>query len=577
METIKINRNKVTDVISPRSVREIKTNGDMMTINVIFEHDETILPDDYIMFKRYAQVNDSYSCINTITKKVVQVINKETFTLQTIGKEKFVVESVSELNDGWYKVVLDRNPYIQGVDIENFKLFRENNLSAVTRSIMSFYDAIDGTTIELDDVVTIYGDYNTSLVDAGIIVDGDITDTTFFVKDASEVSVGMHVDFAFNCFVYFDDYGNGFLWETTALYHDSAFFNVPFGLVSDDESRNLYEDVLTNDIYVNEVVDSLSDEPIDMEKIKYTPAYYDKTTGMFYDITGLTFNFHFRNRYLKWRPENGLSAEEVKRFIIYEDGWYTDEDLDGWNNGFTKDNIYDNDTEDKLNESDSVAYLDFTDNDIENQKKKVSKSFMRCSYYTDKDPIDQSLLYYSTAFLDSGTLFGRYVKKKRLAYEKGEEWNERIDKKHIVRQSGETEEYRVSSQITIHDEYDLTKSSEGFNLYLFAADTPEINNRKPIYMKVEFNHAGYGRTIPFISWPKDNEGKPKKITIENYLKEVLYIPVNIMHYVKDNEMGKIDKYIYFFEGASEDLNNGIVLKNDNLTFNLFEPKLEIDE
>ena len=99
-----------------------------------------------------------------------------------------------------------------------------------------------------------------------------------------------------------------------------------------------------------------------------------------------------------------------------------------------------------------------------NTTRVSSKSFMRCSYYTDKDPIDQSLLYYSTAFLDSGTLFGRYVKKKRLAYEKGEEWNERIDKKHIVRQSGETEEYRVSSQITIHDEYDLTKSSEGFNL-----------------------------------------------------------------------------------------------------------------
>ena len=94
-------------------------------------------------------------------------------------------------------------------------------------------------------------------------------------------------------------------------------------------------------------------------------------------------------------------------------------------------------------------------------------------------------------------------------------------------------------------------------------------------MKVEFNHAGFGRTVPLIRWSKDKEGKPVKLTIENYLSN-LYIKVRVAL----TEKG----YVYTFPDAisSEDTNkggrkNGIVWENERLILNLFEPMLEMDK
>ena len=74
-------------------------------------------------------------------------------------------------------------------------------------------------------------------------------------------------------------------------------------------------------------------------------------------------------------------------------------------------------------------------------------------------------------------------------------------------------------------------------------------------MKIEFNHAGYGRTFPMILWPKDKEG----LTRENYY-ENLYIPVVIRR--KDGQ------YYYYIERAKNDL------ENKTIKFALFEPKIE---
>ena len=119
---------------------------------------------------------------------------------------------------------------------------------------------------------------------------------------------------------------------------------------------------------------------------------------------------------------------------------------------------------------------------------------------------------------------------------------------------------RVDTQITVLNEFNTTKSSEGFNIYLFADDTPE-NEPETIYMKVEFNHAGFGRTIPMAI---TNNG----IDMDNYYN-YLYIPLHIAHVN--------GKYIYAFDNIESEYQGNYYIKTDankrSITFNLFEPKI----
>jgi hypothetical protein len=103
-------------------------------------------------------------------------------------------------------------------------------------------------------------------------------------------------------------------------------------------------------------------------------------------------------------------------------------------------------------------------------------------------------------------------------------------------------------------------SSEGFNLYLFADDAEGGNASRTIYMKVEFNHAGNGKTIPMIMWPRNKFGRYEKLTASNFLKN-LYIHVNIRYI--DN------KYVYSIPGAENEGND--------IRLILWEPKLDIED
>jgi hypothetical protein len=242
---------------------------------------------------------------------------------------------------------------------------------------------------------------------------------------------------------------------------------------------------------------------------------------------------------------------------VYYDTWHIDAETkeNTWWNDFD----YSGDTfsaetftsfyETNGKKSDLIGYLNFTDDDIYYRKKKVSQSFLRLSYYTSKDPYTQKLLYYSTIFLNDAELYSKYLKKIQ---------NVNNDKKtFVILQSGDT---RVDSKITVTNEYDRTKSSEGFNIYLFAEDENFNleNGEKTIYMKVEFNHAGNGKTIPLIMWPKNEEGIFCPLTTENFF-DALYIPIKIF-YING-------RYMYSVIGAEND--------NGTIELILFEPKLDM--
>lgn len=296
--------------------------------------------------------------------------------------------------------------------------------------------------------------------------------------------------------------------------------------------------------------------------------------------TGITINMHFRKR--DELKDDDSTQEQINRGNntlltsgnVYTDGWFINQDEENttWWNGFEYDGeeFSKDEFEEFMNNSgttsDLIGYLNFTDKDIFYRKKKVSQSFLRFSYYTSADPLEQKLLYYSTTFLDSTALYGKYL-TQMLYMEENDLFNPKINKDinlnvAVVLCSADTASARVDTKIILTNEYDKTKSSEGFNLYLFSDDkNMHIENaEKTIYMKVEFNHAGNGKTIPLIMWPKDENGDYTSLTVENFI-ENLYIPVKLVYLN--------GRYAYYIPNA---INN-----NGNIEMILFEPKLDYPE
>ena len=374
--------------------------------------------------------------------------------------------------------------------------------------------------------------------------------------------------------------------ETVSLLRYTDFMGLGVVLEQDYDAKRMFQEYQVNELFVKKIKNSIIPDFIDLEKIKYAPAFIEEkpneetvdtgdTIVTTYLATGLTFNLHFRTR---------ISGETPYDF---EDVWHLNDAIETWNgNGIddtpkTREGLYSD--EDFVNSSNLIGYLGFTDDDIYNQKNRVKQSFIRLSFYDSDNPLTQNLLYYSTIFFDSGDLFGKYVKRKAWLEEENEEYDHLITPV-VWSPTADTDACSaVTSQLMVNDEYDMTRSGEGFNLYLFREDAPVENDPQDIYMKVEFNHAGIGRTVPLIRWPKekDEEGKEipngnaDKLTIENYLSN-LYIKVRIAL----TEKG----YVYTFPNtvSSEDKNNGgkrngIVWENERLILNLFEPMLETDK
>ena len=383
---------------------------------------------------------------------------------------------------------------------------------------------------------------------------------------------GDQVFFATNPYFYTDEDGVVHLYPRTDGCSPAEVVNVckyvnfmGLGIVleQDYDAKRMLQEYQVNELFVKKIKNSIIPDFIDLEKVKYAPAY--ASDDKIFLATGLTFNLHFRTRVPD--PEDRYG---------FEDTWHLTDTTDTWNgNGLDnppvgKDDLY-SDPE-FVNSSNLMGYLGFTDDDVYNQKNRVKQSFIRLSFYDGNNPLTQSLLYYSTIFLDSGDLYGKYVKRKAWLEEDDENYDNQINP--VVWSSAATTDPvpAVTSQLIVNDEYDMTRSGEGFNLYLFRQDAPLEKEHQDIYMKVEFNHAGYGRTIPLIYWGKDDDtGKPKTLKVSNY-RENLYIPVRIT--LSDNG------YVYMFPNAKSAENGeaeGILWKDDRLVFNLFEPMIEPED
>lgn len=337
---------------------------------------------------------------------------------------------------------------------------------------------------------------------------------------------------------------DAFSGQTVFLNRDYGFWNVPVQMVSDDDSSSLGLSDFQEEKLVNDEINRNIPPIINMEKCKFMPMFKDGDELRM--ITEIEINMHFRKR----APLSGETGVDMAQFgekidIPFKDGWYIDPDNESKTGWF----------ENKEGESDLLGYLGFDDNDIFYQKSKISKSFIRLSYYNNPDPLNQSLLNYSTVFFDSGEIYGKYLKQKEFieSLPSDEKWN------HAV--GLYPEGIRVDSKLLITNEFDKSKCAEGFNVYLFADDFTGENVGKPIYLKVEFNHAKTGKTIPLIL-----NGTESGIRVDEYLNS-LYIEVQTGYNVEQ-------KAYYYFIPPNHPY---VKIDGTKMILTLYEPKLKKGE
>lgn len=369
---------------------------------------------------------------------------------------------------------------------------------------------------------------------------------------------------------------------SSSFYFERPTVNISIPL-SNTFATDIQQEYLLNEYFVESEKKKAINKIIDIEKDVYYPSIYSYKNNKYTflgDVYTIKFNLHFReHRGNNWLADNNSYWNGVENKKINKD--------------ITQDAS-----------SDLLNFLGFTNEDIHFQKNRLKKSFLRLSFYDSMNPANQNLLGYSTVFYNTGELFAKYVKyreddsyKQIIPSDTYGEYKVNEDKTGIKvdREHNFEEKYRLSSQFVIKGKNLSRNSSEGFYLYLWKDNETVIP--QDIYMKVEFNHAGYGRTIPFMI-PFNDTNKHKNLASGSFksFKQILndfeildgdkngkaengeaydgqygmrqYVKYSYLHlkycYDKDNDIHRyfIDPKVY-----------GEQKSNHEITINLYEAKV----
>jgi len=383
---------------------------------------------------------------------------------------------------------------------------------------------------------------------------------------------------------------------------------MPIELSSKSSSRLQLDDLVQN-YYTNDVIEDNINGFVDMEKDIYYPVFLD---GDKYNlIDEIRFNFHFRTRDSEWNIINdeseevgiwnGVNVNSTTREVTSSDDTYSFvSDVNRFNsNWFVLDlALYKNVVESGetvvlQNTSDLIGLLNFDDADVKYRKKRLSKSFIRLSFYSTNDPMTQMLLYTSTIFLDENQLYQKYTQYADSQYIYGtintsldnidDYYVDSGNSINVLSEKDDNEfndNFRLSSRVSITNKYNTKSSSDGFYIYMFKEYS---NGIEPVtvYMRVDFFHAGIGRSFPFyiptvdegnitrpciITSGADRDVMKRGISIDEIGKR-LYIPVKLIYDIKNN------RYVYYLpDNYRENIVTGV---DDNIMeFNLFELKLQ---
>lgn len=391
----------------------------------------------------------------------------------------------------------------------------------------------------------------------------------------------------------FNEMGSGF-----TLYAEKVLTSITIPLSRQIGTDLLMDDAIRDD-FVKPELEKCINPVTEVEKDVYYPVKW-ATEGfsaggncgaMKAEVTEIRFNLHFRERDNdEWTTEpdsmwNGVyrtrttTNEGDNKLTI--DTYYIADDF------FSYDN--------KNEQSDLLSYLGFANNDVKYQRNALKKSFLRLSFYDSPYPQKQSLLAYSTIYFNTGNAFAKYLRNveadgyKMLTLEHLDDGSTKYeDKGDLVgintnrerTKCENSEDKRLSSQFSVKGKYDSDASSDGFYLYLWKDNESGIVPTD-IYMKVEFNHAGYGRTIPFMMPYKDKGGGVKsfKEVVDDWgYKDGVVYGYDMDEYQKYSYIRmkyKYDKvgkrHVYYLD--DEVYGKGVSDENEVLTLNLYEAKV----
>ena len=368
-----------------------------------------------------------------------------------------------------------------------------------------------------------------------------------------------------------------------------ANFKIP--MVNNTLSNVLKDDITKKD-YTKIVTGNSNNEIVDMEKDIYYPVYKVEEK-LYKPITNIRFNLHFRTRQLDnwkvietYKENTGEEYSDTSNWVITDYKYYK-EALEGITGGANKT---------LQNASDLIGFMNFTTADAENVSKALSKSFLRLSFFSTDNPQTQVLLATSTIFMDTNSLCDKafrfknrgdltsFIMVKLYQNSRGTYESKSItdDSEHGYK-FNETEEMRLSSRINVYDKYSSTGSSEGFYFYMYRE---YANNLRPtrMYMKVDFNHAGIGKSISFMlprkfENPEKPDGEPLYVhngtdlgklkegfTLKDIYKQT-YIPIDAIYDEASN------RYVYFLPNSLRE-NSELGVNDDIMEFNLFEVKFK---
>lgn len=375
-----------------------------------------------------------------------------------------------------------------------------------------------------------------------------------------------------------------------SMFKINSYINAKIPFISDIGNNILKEDIINSKI-MDDINNGSYNTIVDMEKDVYYPVFFD---GVNYNpINEIRFNMHFRTRQLdNWKViEDYVEISDVEKTSDYSNWFVCD---------YTYYKSLLREGASLQNVSDLVGYMKFSINEVRNMAKKISKSFLRLSFYSTNDPNTQVLLGTSTIFLDEVLLARKaftYTSSAGKKYVNTQSYQRYVltgDKSlyevdycsvdgEIAYDASFNDDFRLSSRITVKDKHNTETSSEGFYFYMFREFS---NNLRPsrVYLKIDFNHAGIGKSIPLIiprkNISKSNPiGEPLYIHKEDDLEKMkdgftfkdiykqLYIPIDVIYDDKNN------RYVYYLPEELRE-NDELGVDNDILEFNLFELKFK---
>lgn len=470
------NKDKIMLICECKDIDKVNNGGFVKTENTLYlDYGVEQVPEitEYNFIKDY-----QISGVNKNNKSFSIYIDKY-FTLNQDKIEKIIYNDTLGVEEG-QNIFLHFNDY---------HYFDVND-----KEIPIYFNTFDENG-ELT-VKTISFGYYSQKVLVGSIVNFQNADADFLFKNIFGID-----DIADNVDDFNEKYIEGDL-SGIEIYRDNFLFgektnytfsferpivNINVPIVNTFET-NLTQMELLNEYFVETEKKKAINRITDIEKDVYYPCIPNNNS--FGDVYTIKFNLHFReHRGDDWLVEN-------------ESFWNCIEQSDG------RAKII-NTTQNKQmttdNRSDLLSFLGFTNEDVRFQKNKLKKSFLRLMYFDSTNPANQNMIGYSTIFFDTGDMFAKYIKyneeKNYVAVNMNENqygvYNISEEKTGIrVNRESFNEKTRLSSQFVVKSKNTSKASSEGFYLYIWKDNSTPLP--QDLYMKVEFNHAGYGRTIPFM-------------------------------------------------------------------------------